>query len=110
MTPEKDIYDAVVVGGGPGGLACALWLGRYRHTVCVFDTGDPRNKPAWGVHGFPGIADPPPLELRALMRQQAKDAGAEHHIATVTGISGEKDNFLITIDDVAGAGSVREIR
>ena len=35
--------DAVVVGGGPAGLAAASWLGRYRRSVVVMDSGDYRN-------------------------------------------------------------------
>ncbi len=41
MTTER--YDIAVVGGGPAGLAAALWLARYLHTVVVVDSGDPRN-------------------------------------------------------------------
>ncbi len=98
---DDEICDVAIVGGGPAGLSCALWLGRYRRRVRVFDTGEPRNRPAWGVHGYPGIADPPPLELRALMRQQATDAGAEHGIAEIIRIEGEKDAFQLHTADGA---------
>jgi thioredoxin reductase len=97
LTTEED-FDAVVIGGGPAGLSCALWLARYRRSVCVYDTGEPRNKPAWGVHGYPGISDPPPLELRAIIRQQAIDAGAVLRIGEVTRLSGSRDAFLVHLD------------
>jgi thioredoxin reductase len=85
------IYDAAIVGGGPAGLACGLWLGRYRRSVRIFDTREPRNRPAWAVHGYPGLPDPPPLELRERIRHQAIHAGAEHAIGEIVRIGGEKD-------------------
>ena len=95
----KKLYDAVIIGGGPAGLSCALWLARYRRAVCVFDTGEPRNRPAWAVHGFPGLSDPPPLELRARIRLQATNAGAEHRIGAVTRVAGHKDQFTLDLAD-----------
>ena len=35
--------DAVVVGGGAGGLSAAMWLGRYRRSTLVVDAGEQRN-------------------------------------------------------------------
>lgn len=102
LNPDPEIvesWDTIVVGGGPAGLACALWLARYRRSVCIFDTGEPRNRPAWAVHGFPGLPDPPPLELRARMRQQALDAGAIYRINGVTTVEGEKDAFRVTVEN-----------
>ena len=54
ITEGQDIttYDVVVVGGGAAGLSGALTLGRARRSVLVVDAGEPRNAPAFGVHGF----------------------------------------------------------
>src|SRR3954469_11057375 len=108
---EGEPLDVVIVGGGPAGLSCALWLARYRRSVCVLDTGDPRNRPAWAVHGFPGIPDPSPLELRARVREQAIDAGAIHRVAEVVRVDGDKDGFEIFVrDDGTGDTSIRARR
>jgi thioredoxin reductase len=100
-------YDAVIVGGGPAGLTAALWLARYRRRVLVLDSGEPRNEPAWGVHGFPGIVDPSPTELRQRIQQQAINAGAEYLSCSAMAIEGEKDDFVVR---VAGGGEHRSRR
>jgi thioredoxin reductase len=88
-------WDVAVIGGGPAGLACALWLGRYSRDVVVYDTAQPRNEPAWAVHGYPGLLDPGPTELRTRMRRQARTAGAAFELDEVISVRGEKDDFLV---------------
>ena len=39
---ENVIYDCIVVGGGPGGLVSALYLGRFRRNVLLIDGGQSR--------------------------------------------------------------------
>lgn len=90
--------DVVVVGGGPAGLAAAHWLARYRRRVVVVDADEPRNAVTWAVHGYFGIPDPPPEELRRRGREQATAAGAEVQMGRVTGISGAEDDFTVALE------------
>jgi thioredoxin reductase len=93
------VFDVLVIGGGPAGLSAALWLARYRRRVRVLDSGQPRNAPAWGVHGYPGLVDPSPSELRDRIHDQAINAGAEHEVAEAIGVAGERDRFEVRLGD-----------
>jgi thioredoxin reductase len=101
------MYDVIVVGGGPAGLAAGLWLARYRRKVRVFDAEDPRNAETWAVHGYLGIEDPPPAELRKVARLQAIDAGAEYEPVVVKEITGEQDDFTVAVEDGRTFGARR---
>jgi len=105
--PYGGMYDVIVVGGGPAGLAAGLWLARYRRKVRVFDAEEPRNAETWAVHGYLGIDDPPPAELRKVARRQAIDAGAEYEPAVVTEITGTQDDFTVTVEDGRTFGARR---
>jgi thioredoxin reductase len=93
-----DAFDAIIIGGGPAGLSAALWLGRYRRRTVVVDGGEPRNEPAWAVHGYPGIVDPTPLELRRRLLQQAQGDGVEMQAGEVVRAEGTKDDFTVHLD------------
>jgi thioredoxin reductase len=102
-------FDAVVIGGGPAGLSAALWLGRYRRRVVVFDAGEPRNEPAWAVHGYPGLVDPSPVELRRRLYQQAQGAGAEILEGEIVSVEGDKGSFLVQPADTEAVHAKRVI-
>lgn len=101
-------FDVLVVGGGVAGLSAGLWLARYRRAVRILDSGHPRNDPTWAVHGYPGLPDLPPHELRKTLIDQARTAGAEWQGCTVESITGEKNSFSLTLEngDVYGARRV----
>ena len=45
MEPVKENYDVIIVGGGPSGSACAIFLGRQGHDVLLVDKAKfPRDK------------------------------------------------------------------
>ncbi|MFI6742596.1 FAD-dependent oxidoreductase [Nonomuraea sp. NPDC050451] len=46
------MFDAVIVGAGPAGMAAALTLGRVHRTVLLLDAGQGRNAPTGPVHNF----------------------------------------------------------
>jgi thioredoxin reductase len=101
-------WDAVVVGAGPAGLSAAYWLARYRRRTLVLDDARPRNEDAWAVHGYPGLRDVRPAELRRRLQEQATEAGALIERRRVARVSGEKGAFLIE-DGEGDAVSARRV-
>jgi thioredoxin reductase len=93
-------YDVVVVGGSSAGLGAALILGRSRRRTLVLDSGEPRNAPSSGVHGFfsrDGIA---PEELLEVGREQLEPyPSVEVRPTRVTDASGENGDFEVILDD-----------
>jgi thioredoxin reductase len=70
MSENRTLYDVVIVGGGPGGLAGALALGRARKRVLLCDAGPRRNAAASHIHNFVTRDGTPPDEFRAIGRDQ----------------------------------------
>ena len=68
--PVEREVDAVVVGGGPSGLAAATWLARYRRRVLVVDSGEHRADQVERSHGYLGRDPQTPRELLARGRQE----------------------------------------
>jgi thioredoxin reductase len=101
------MYDVIVIGGGPAGLSGALWLARYRRKVRVFDAEDPRNAVTWAVHGYPGLPEVSPQELRKTIKLQAVDCGAEYEPGAVLSVEGQADDFRVHLEDGRTFGARR---
>src|SRR3954464_6685361 len=83
-TASKE-YDVAIIGGGPAGLSAAIVLGRCRRNVIVFDHGRPRNHAAPAIHGYLGLKDVAPHELRRIGREQAISCGVNFRDCEVVG-------------------------
>jgi thioredoxin reductase len=100
-----DVFDVIVVGGGPAGLSAALMLGRCRRRVLVCDQGHPRNRQSRALHGYltrDGIA---PLDLQALGRSELARYGVQVLRAGVIDAVREKRGFRVTLGDGQRASS-----
>ena len=90
-----EVYDVVVVGGGPAGLNGALMLARSRRSVLVVDAGSPRNAPAHAVHGLFAREGTPPSELLARGREEVRSYGGTVVDGEVVGT--ERDGEVLEV-------------
>ena len=70
MRHNTTSHDVLVIGGAFAGMAAATYLARARRSVCVLDTGKPRNRFAEASHGFLGQDGRAPQEILDTARAQ----------------------------------------
>lgn len=92
-------FDIGVIGGGPAGLSAAIWSARYLHSVCVIDSGDPRNWETLGINGYLGLEEIRPPELRGRGRDTARALGVDLVDGVVLRVEQTEDeHFLIQLE------------
>lgn len=97
-----DIWDCLIVGGGPAGLTAAIYLARFHRRALVVDKGEGRMQmiPVSHNHaGYPeGVAG---VALLDRMREQARHYGATLRTGEVVGLHRDGDGFRAETHDGA---------
>jgi thioredoxin reductase len=91
-------YDAIIIGGSFAGLSAATYIARARRSVCIVDTGAPRNRFAAQSHGFFTHDGSQPQAMLAGARSQvAKYPTATFLQAAAASATKESDGFSIRL-------------
>jgi thioredoxin reductase len=98
-------HDAIIVGGSFAGLSAALYIARARRSVCVIDTGSPRNRFARHSHGLIAQDGSAPGAVLAAARAQVAAYPTVSFIqGEAIGAARQEDGFSVTL----AAGDVLE--
>lgn len=93
---DTQLYDTVVVGGGPAGLNGALYLGRSCRRVLLIDSGDARNMAAGVIHNVLANDGAPIADFRARSRAQLASYDVTFRDEEVVSAESGGDHVVVT--------------
>lgn len=93
---EKEIYDVIIIGGGPAGLTAGLYASRRTLKTLVLsrDLGG-QAAITNDIENYPGVGLTDGLNLMKKFAEQTQKFGAEIKYGEVIEIQKEKDSFII---------------
>ncbi len=104
------INDLVVIGGGPTGLAAAIYAARAELSTLILEKmlpgGQVQN--TMEIENYPGFSEISGYELSEKFHQHALKFGAQVEMITVNGVSSEDGKIKVTTDsgDIYGRAAL----
>src|SRR4030042_2427965 len=91
------MYDLIIVGGGPAGIAAAIYAGRYGlKAIIISDIIGGEIALSSVIENYPGFKKISGQELAKKWQDHVKSVGAEIKNAKVSDIKKQDDKFIIT--------------
>lgn len=92
-TNTRNLFDVIIVGGGPAGLSAAIYMARARYRVLVMEKEKIGGQITITseIVNYPGVEKTSGKELTQSMKEQAEAFGAEFIIAEVLDMELEGD-------------------
>ncbi|MBR5047577.1 MAG: FAD-dependent oxidoreductase, partial [Eubacterium sp.] len=83
-----NLYDMIIIGGGPAGLTAAIYASRAKEKVLVIENNEFGGQIALTdkIENYPGVLGCSGRDLIDIMKNQAKDFGAELIYTEVKGL------------------------
>jgi len=106
---QNAVVDALIIGGGPGGLAVAAALARQRHSSRIFDSGEYRNAKAKEMHNVLGWDGANPADYRKKARDDLLRNYPELVVyipQSVTGLNTLEDDGAVVYTAVTDRGQI----
>ena len=89
------LFDCIVIGGGPGGLQAGIHLGRYNFRVLLFHRPGGRTHHARHIENYLGLRSVSGGDLIETGLDQAKNFGVCVEGAKVERVAGQEGNFEV---------------
>jgi thioredoxin reductase (NADPH) len=103
----ENTYDVIIVGGGPGGLSCAIYTARAKLSTLILDRAPTAGSLAYApkIVNYPGLQDNMPgADLLGIMRSQAIAFGAVYRKTAVAAVDAVSQNKVAYATDEAFTG------
>lgn len=89
MSDSQDLYDVIIIGGGPAGLSAAQYASRAKLKTVVLDKSATAGALAYAskIENYPGLLSPiSGKELLDIFKKQAINFGAEYVEKQIIGV------------------------